>query len=140
MLPRASMLATQNSPRKVTLKTTLWLAVFALAALPGCTPPGPAALLSGDELLRDGKPAEAVVKLHRATELLPQDPRAWNLLGVAYHRSGQPRLAEQAYRQALTRDRSNAVTVAHYNLGCLLLEQNNALAAASELQIGRAHV
>jgi tetratricopeptide (TPR) repeat protein len=111
--------------------------VFMMAALavqPGCAPPGPRALLGGDELLRKGKPSEAVEKLKRATELLPGDPRAWNLLGLAYHRSGQPALAVQAYRHALAKDQSNVVAVAHYNLGCLLLEQNKAAEAADELR------
>ncbi len=130
MLPRTAMVAITNPRRKIA-----WLfALAALAAAPGCTPPGPNALMRGDELLRAGKPAEAVEKLKRATELLPQEPRAWNLLGVAYHRAQQPQLALPAYRQALARDRSNAVTVAHYNLGCLLLEQNNAAGAAEELR------
>jgi tetratricopeptide (TPR) repeat protein len=106
----------------------------ALALQPGCAPPGPRALLNGDELLRKGKPSEAVEKLKRATELLPGDPRAWNLLGLAYHRSGQPALAVQAYRHALAKDQSNVVVVAHYNLGCLLLEQNKAAEAADELR------
>jgi len=124
------MVATKNPRRK-------FLAALATAALifqSGCTPPGPRALLRGDELLRDDKPAKAIDELKRATELMPNEPRAWNLLGVAYHRAGQPQPAIAAYRQALARDRSNVVAVAHYNLGCLLLEQNNAAGAADELR------
>ncbi len=124
------MVATKNLRRKMALVFTM----AALALQPGCAPPGPRALLSGDELLRKGKPSEAVEKLKRATELLPGDPRAWNLLGLAYHRSGQPVLAAQAYRRALAKDQSNVVAVAHYNLGCLLLEQNRATEAADELR------
>ena len=124
------MLATENSLRK-------FITIFAVAAtalLIGCAPAGPRALVQGDELLRAGKPAQAVEKLKRATQLLPDEPRAWNLLGVAYHRAGQPQMAVQAYRQALARDRSNMTAVAHYNLGCLLLEQNNVSAAVDELR------
>jgi len=40
----------------------------------------------------------------------------------------------QAYRHALAKDQSNVVAVAHYNLGCLLLEQNKAAEAADELR------
>ena len=115
------MLATENSLRKI-------IAIFAvggLAIFSACSPAGPRALVRGDELLRDGKPAEAIERLKRAVDLLPNEPRAWNLLGLAYHRSGQPQLAAQAYRQALAKDRSNLVAVAHYNLGCLLLEQGS---------------
>ena len=124
------MVAIKNLRRK----TAFILAAAALVLQPGCTPPGPRALLDGDELLRQGKPAEAVEELKSATELLPADPRAWNLLGLAYHRSGQAALAEQAYRHALAKDQSNVVAVAHYNLGCLLLEQNKVSGAIDELR------
>ena len=124
------MVATKNSPQKL----LLLLALAMLLGLAGCTPPGPRALLEGDELLRAGKPSEAITELKLATELLPGEPRAWNLLGLAYHRAGQPQPAMQAYRQALLRDRSNLVTVAHFNLGCLLLEQNSAAGAVDALR------
>lgn len=124
------MLATKNPAR--------WLFTISFAAalviLTGCTASGPRALLDGDRALRDGKLPRAVEKLKRATELMPDEPRAWNLLGVAYHYSGQPQAAAHAYAQALKRDRSNLVAVAHFNLGCLLLEQGNAAAAADELR------
>ncbi len=130
MLPRADMLATKNP---------LWktIRVFAAAAVlgfSGCQPAGPRSLLQGDELLSEGNVAEAIEKLKRATSLMPEEPRGWNLLGLAYHRAGEPQFALQAYRQALARDRSNVVSIAHYNLGCLLLEQNNPVAAADELR------
>ena len=138
MLPRADMLAIKNPlgklAGKVTRKGALILALTALLGWTACTPPGPRALLEGEALLRAGKPTQALEELKLATELLPQDPRAWNLLGLAYHRSGQAPMAVQAYRQALTRDRSNVVAVAHFNLGCLLLEQGNAAGAVNELQ------
>lgn len=85
-------------------------------------------------MLRKNRPAEAVEKLKTATELMRDEPRAFNLLGVAYHQAGQPQLAAQAYRQALAKDKSNLVAVAHYNFGCLLLEQNNAAGAVDELR------
>lgn len=112
----------------------LFLAVAMLLVVSGCRPSGPRALLDGDALLREGKPAPAIEKLTEATRFMPDEPRAWNLLGLAYHRAGQPQLAAQAYRRALAKDRSNRVAVAHFNLGCLLLEQNNPSAAADELR------
>ena len=124
------MLATENSVPKI----LMIFAVAGLAIWSGCAPAGPRALINGDELLRDGRPAEAVEKLKRAVDLLPNEPRAWNLLGLAYHRAGQPHMAAQAYRQALSKDRSNLVAVAHYNLGCLLLEQGSFSTAADELR------
>ncbi len=130
MLPRAEMVAIKNSPQK----SLLLLALALLLGLAGCTPPGPRALLEGDKLLRAGKASEAIDELKLATDLLPGEPRAWNLLGLAYHRAGQPQPAMQAYRQALLRDHSNRVTVAHFNLGCLLLEQNSAAGAVDALR------
>src|SRR5687767_1727811 len=107
------MLATKNPAAFPGIVAAL---LFALA---GCTPSGPALLLDGDAALAAGKYQRAIEKLKRATELLPDEPRAWNLLGLAYHNTDQPQLAGHAYRQALTRDRSNLVSVAHFNLGCL---------------------
>ena len=86
----------------------------------GCTPPGPAALLKGEILLNRGEFPAAIRKLRQATELLAEDPRSWNLLALAYHRSGKAKEAEQAYRKSLILDSDFAA--ARYNLGCLLLE------------------
>jgi tetratricopeptide (TPR) repeat protein len=130
MLPRVNMLATENSVRKI---ATIFAAT-ALAILPACSPSGPGALLQGDDLLRKGKPLEAIKKLEYAKDSMPDEPRAWNLLGLAYHQAGQPQLAIQAYQHALAKDKSNLVAVAHYNLGCLYLEQTNAAAAADHLR------
>lgn len=95
----------------------------------GCTPPGPAALLKGESLLNRGEFPAAIQKLRQATELLAEDPRSWNLLALAYHRSGKAKEAEQAYRKSLTLDSDFAV--ARYNWGCLLLE-NGKFAEAEE--------
>ena len=53
--------------------------------------------------------------------------KAWNLLGLALHRSGHAAEAVAAYRKALVLDRDLAV--ANYNLGCLLYEQGSYVAA-----------
>jgi tetratricopeptide (TPR) repeat protein len=124
------MLATENSLRKI----FVIFALASLAVLPACSPTGPRALLQGDELLREGKPLEAIKKLEYAKDAMPEEPRVWNLLGLAYHHAGQPQLAVQAYQHALAKDKSNLVAIAHYNLGCLLLEQNNLATAADHLR------
>jgi len=124
------MLATENSLRKI---VTIF-AVAALAVFSACTPSGERALLQGDELMRRGRAADAVKKLERARAAMPDEPRMWNLLGLAYHQAGQPQLAAQAYQQALAKDKSNRVAIAHFNLGCLLLEQNQPAAAADHLR------
>ncbi len=57
-----------------------------------------------------------------ATTLLATNAQAWNYLGVACQRAGQPADAAAAYQRALALDRD--LVEAHYNLGSLWLEQN----------------
>ena len=96
----------------------------------GCTPPGPRALLKGKKLLERGDYAAAVAELKTATALLPMNAQAWNYLGVACQRAGQPDDAVLAYQRALTLDRD--LLDAHYNLGSLWLEQNKFTDARTE--------
>ncbi len=102
-----------------------------LVWLTGCAPSGPGALLKGERLIREGKFELAIAQLKVATDLLPQNAQAWNHLGLAYHGARQPEKAAAAYRQAVQVDRNLAA--ARYNLGCLLLEQNDPSGAVSEL-------
>jgi tetratricopeptide (TPR) repeat protein len=53
--------------------------------------------------------------------VLTTNAQAWNYLGLACHYAGQAAEAERAYQRALGLDRD--LTEAHYNLGCLWLEQ-----------------
>ncbi len=131
MLPPATMLAIKKLFRNLFQSAGAAAVVLFVG---GCTPPGPGALLEGARLLEKGKYSEAVQQLKIATGLMPGNPRAWNHLGLAYHAAGQPPLAVLAYQRALVLDRSNVVNVAHYNLGCLHLEQNNLPAAIDELR------
>jgi tetratricopeptide (TPR) repeat protein len=102
------------------------LAVF----IAGCTPPGPRALLKGKKFLERGDFSSAVEELKTATTLLPANAQAWNYYGVALQHAGQPDDAVEAYNRALTLDRD--LTEAHYNLGCLWLEQNKFDSAKTE--------
>src|SRR6266545_305280 len=61
-----------NPPRA----SALVLTFLALILFNGCTDSGPRALLQGERLLREGKSAEAIQKLERASSLLPKDARA----------------------------------------------------------------
>src|SRR4051812_24534685 len=122
------MLATKNSPA---LPALLALTLLSLSALTGCTPAGPRALLDGERLLNEQKYSQAATKLELATRLLPANAQAWNHLGLAYHKAGQPSDALKAYEQARRLDPN--LSAARYNLGCLLLEQDNPQAAATEL-------
>ncbi len=97
----------------------------------GCKPPGPRALLEGQNLVEHGRYAEAIERLKTATTLLSTNADAWNYLGLAYHQAGQPDDAAEAYKKALALDQ-NLVEV-HYNLGCLWLEQNHPDLAKAEL-------
>jgi len=127
MVPPAQMLATKN---RATGKMVSLLAFGVLLA--GCMPPGPRALLDGRKLLDAGRYAQAVDKLLVATRL-PQtktNAQAWNYLGLAYHRAGQPTNAATAYRQALVLNQNLAE--ARFNLGCLMLEQNKFEAAKEQ--------
>src|ERR1700744_1501322 len=125
MLPPAPMLATKN---RVCPGAIIFFALAVLFA--GCSPPGPSALLKGEKLLERGDYAAAVAELKTATSLLITNAQAWNYYGVALQHAGQPSDAALAYQRALTLDRD--LVEAHYNLGCLWLEQNQLDAAKTE--------
>ena len=122
------MQAIKNPPGKAGL---FFLTALGAIFLWGCAPPGPRALLEGKHLLDEGKYAPAIEKLKLATSLLATNAQAWNYLGLAYHEAGQPVEAVEAYQKALRWDHD--LVVAHYNLGCLFLEQNKPDSARTEL-------
>src|SRR3954462_3491931 len=127
MVPQHSMPTIKNRfPRGLDL-----FLISGLVFLFGCTPPGPRALLKGEKLIQEGKWEQAVLRLQEATQLLPNNAQAWNHLGIAYHGNNQTELALKCYRTALSLDRNLAAT--RYNLGCLLLEQNDYAGAAEQL-------
>lgn len=107
------------------------LPLLALAVLlAGCAPPGPRALLAGKKLLDRGDYDGATAQLKTATTLLATNAAAWNYYGVALQHAGQPADAALAYQNALKFDRD--LMEAHYNLGCLWLEQNKYADAKAE--------
>src|SRR5688500_17270424 len=97
--------------------------LFCALHLVGCTDPGSRALLRGERLIKEGKYERAVTELQTATRMLPCNAQAWNHLGLAYHHQQEFLPARQAYAQALVIDFNLAA--ARYNLGCLLLENND---------------
>jgi len=144
MLPPAPMLAIKNAQserggwkmengifwRRAVFHLR-WLLFPALALfIAGCSPSGPRALLRGKKLLERGDYAGAMAHFKTATSLLATNAQAWNYLGVACQYAGQPTDAVTAYQRALALDRD--LMEAHYNLGCLWLEQNKPDAAESE--------
>src|ERR1017187_7953270 len=108
-----------------------WLLFLALALfIAGCPPSGPRALLKGKKLLERGDYTAAVAQFKTATSLLATNAQAWNYLGVACQYAGQPTNAVTAYKRALDFDRD--LMEAHYNRGCLWLEQNKPDTAENE--------
>ncbi|HNQ90716.1 MAG TPA: tetratricopeptide repeat protein [Verrucomicrobiota bacterium] len=116
--------------------TRLLVCGLALVSLmTACDPPGRQSLLRGERCLERGEPDKAIESLKEAITLFTTNTtavaRAWNNLGLAYHYTGRPAEAAQAYQNALAKDFN--LVAARYNRGCLLLEQNNLTGAISEL-------
>ncbi len=111
-------------------KQLVFLAAFVMFCA-GCRPPGPRALFQGKDLMDRGRYPEALEKLKTAAGLLGTNAQAFNYLGLAYHHTGQAAEAANAYRRALALNPD--LSEAHYNLGCLWLEQNKLDAAKAEL-------
>ena len=102
----------------------------AVTIIAGCTPPGPRALLNGKELIDKGQYAAAVEELRLATKLMGTNALAWNYLGLACHHAGLGAEAATAYQRAQVLDRD--LSEAHFNLGCLWLEENRLEGAKAE--------
>jgi len=117
MLPPSPVLAKKN---RIIMHAAV---VFAMAVMVvGCAPPGPRALLKGKKLLDRGDYDGAVAQLKAATAILATNAEAWNYYGVALQHAGQLADASTAYQNALRFDRD--LVEAHYNLGCLYMDEN----------------
>ena len=115
------------------LRSCLIKYVFGLCVsivLLGCAKPAEKVLSRCHSLMKDGKYLEAANLLKELTVLYPNNPQAWNQLGVAYHNYGDLIAATHAYTMALKL--SNSFSIAHYNLGCALFEMRNYLQASRE--------
>ncbi len=86
--------------------------------------------MKGKKLLDQGNYADAADELKAATEVMTTNAEAWNYLGVAEQHAGQLEEAANAYQRALELDRD--LMEAHYNLGCLRLDENKPDDAISE--------
>src|SRR5450432_3028089 len=126
MIPPLPMLAKKNRNHCGAI-IFLTLIIF----IAGCTPPGPRAFLKGKKYLEQGDYAAAVEQFKTATTILSTNAQAWNYLGVACQRAKQLDDAAAAYQHALMLDRD--LSEAHFNLGCLWLEENKFADAKTEL-------
>ncbi len=113
------MLAT----KKRAIPVRVFLAVGLMMVLSSCTPPGPRALLRGENRIKERDFQAAIEYLDEAVRLLPNNAQAWNHLGLAYHYGGQPAKALEAYEHALVLDRN--LSPACFNAGCLEMESGN---------------
>ncbi len=128
MLPPTGMLTTKNL--RANQLTVIFCALALTLTATGCKPPGAKALLAGKKLYEQGKFADAAEQFRTATVYLPTNALAQNYLGLALQSSSQPTDATSAYQKALALNPN--LVEAHYNLGCLYLEQNNNAGAKSE--------
>jgi tetratricopeptide (TPR) repeat protein len=115
--------------KKISIYSVLMLVVLAVVVA-GCTPAGPRAFLQGKKYLDQGDFANAAARFKTASYLLSTNAQVWNYYGVALQGDGQAQAAAAAYQRALDLDRD--LVEAHFNLGCLWLEQNQPDAAKIE--------
>jgi len=108
------------NPRGMTCGWVPLIAVSLMLVMTGCTPPGADALMNGRERLDKGEIQEAIKAFKKATNFMPESARAWNYLGLAYHRDGQFIAARDAYDKSWSKDDNLAQS--KFNKGCLLLE------------------
>lgn len=86
----------------------LLFAIGLMLVMTGCTPPGVNALLVGKEHLDKGEIQKAITEFKKATNFMPDSARAWNYLGLAYHRDGQFIAARDAYDTSWNKDNNLA--------------------------------
>jgi tetratricopeptide (TPR) repeat protein len=110
----------QNKCHAMTNWVAQLFAVGLILVLTGCTPPGVNALLEGKGHLDKGDIQKAITAFKKATNFMPESARAWNYLGMAYHRDGQFIAARDAYDKSWNKD--NNLAQAKFNQGCLMLE------------------
>lgn len=100
--------------------------LIAAIILTGCTPPGVDAMFEGKSQLEKKQFKAAIVSFKEAVRVMPgwasasKQARAWNYLGLAYHKDGQFSEARNAYNEAYNKDNNLAEAV--FNIGSLRLE------------------
>ena len=77
----------------------------------------------GDRFYQDGKYIVAIQEFEFALQLLPNDTETIWAIGDCYSEMGQPEMAEEYYKKALTFCPLNKRDVLIYNLGNSLFDQ-----------------
>lgn len=89
-------------------------------------------MIEGSQAYVDGDYIRAVEKFREASQNHPDDPRAWQSLGMALKSIGDVDAAEDAYLSALALDESNAVV--HLDLARLMIGGGRVEAAQAHLK------
>lgn len=92
-------------------------------------------MVSGSELLRQGRVQQAVASFTAALEVRPGEAKALALLGLAYFRGGQVADARPIYEELVARAPGDASY--RLNLGLVHLKLGDATAAIGELEKSR---
>jgi predicted O-linked N-acetylglucosamine transferase (SPINDLY family) len=88
--------------------------------------------LLGALSLEGGRPVPALLHLHHAVTLRPQDASFRHALGEAYRTLGRPADAIACFKEALTSEPANAAT--HHALGLAFLDHTDLNAAVASLR------
>jgi tetratricopeptide (TPR) repeat protein len=97
---------------------------------PGMLDAADRAILRGNALLAQQRPAEAAKEFEQAVELQPAHALGWVNLGVAYYQTGRTNDTLRVWMRAYKMDKHNILVA--YNLG-QMLELQGQLSAARDL-------
>lgn len=76
---------------------------------------------------------KAIDTLRRCTQLMPEFPNSYNILGIVYQNTGEMEKAITNYKKAIELD-PNFID-AHYHLGLAFLETGNVRGAAEQYRL-----
>ncbi|MAY05784.1 MAG: hypothetical protein CMO72_01175 [Verrucomicrobiales bacterium] len=116
----------------------IMIASWAFAGL-ACKPPGAKALFNGEKLLQKGNAEAAIIEFEKAVQILPEEWRAWNYLGLARHRADDLNGASEAFQKSvkIAGERGNSPDhpsfVLYFNQGRLNLDRGRLADAQRQL-------
>ena len=116
----------------------IMIASWVFACL-GCKPPGAKALFNGEKLLQKGNVEAAIREFEKAVQILPEEWRAWNCLGLARHRADDLNGASEAFQKSvmIVGERRNSPDdpsfVLYFNQGRLNLDRGRLADAQRQL-------